>query len=340
MKSNTVALKRSDIKHNLVIIKINQTYHEGMSAQELYEYTRGFWKRKIESVKPAQYALAVVYGIVVEVYQIDKWIKAEQAENHFRNYDPTKHSDRISFVGEVAPPEIRDQYIKKNVDLLYKNGEADPVKLFLKYEENTGINTPLSPKRIIEKPDGSIRYICSRCNIDFARAPRCPECGQLVDENCTIKAQSYILRVGDDVSGMKIYEILNKYLGKNYTGWMKSLYEINEDFSVWFPTITAENNRPNGNYGGLIMWSNTLSPDKKVLISMNHDKTIDDISEEERKNPIRKDKCIIFARINGSFEFIGVFDDKLVLENKTLTYRHDRIAKGINFSTLELIEED
>lgn len=45
-----------------------------------------------------------------------------------------------------------------------------------------GINTPMQPKGIVRKNDGSIRYICSRCGQSFNKAPRCPSCGQLVKE--------------------------------------------------------------------------------------------------------------------------------------------------------------
>lgn len=45
-----------------------------------------------------------------------------------------------------------------------------------------GINTPLRPKRRLRKADGTIQYVCGRCEESFVKAPRCPECGQLVKE--------------------------------------------------------------------------------------------------------------------------------------------------------------
>ena len=44
------------------------------------------------------------------------------------------------------------------------------------------INTPKEPKNTIKSADGSIQYICGRCETAFNKAPRCPECGQLVKE--------------------------------------------------------------------------------------------------------------------------------------------------------------
>lgn len=123
-------IEYEDITEDLVVIKINQTYHENISARELYEYTRGFWRRRIESVSTSKYALAVVYGEVKEVYKIDKWIHASEADNIFRKYDPARHSNRIAFCGDVADDAVRQKYIGRSVDHLYKFGEASPVKMF------------------------------------------------------------------------------------------------------------------------------------------------------------------------------------------------------------------
>lgn len=174
-------LTENDIRHNIVIIKINKTYHKGMTVRELYEYTRGYWKRKIESVSPAQYALSVVNGEVIEVYQIDRWIPASEADNVIREYKPERHSNRIAFDGKVAVDDVRNYYLGRNVNSLYKWGEADPVKLILA-SGGEDINTLLLPKDTIRNVDGSIQLVCGRCETLFAKSKRCPECGQLVKE--------------------------------------------------------------------------------------------------------------------------------------------------------------
>lgn len=76
-KNMSQKLTLEDIRENIVIIKINKSFREGMSETELYDVTRGCWKRKITSVEKADYALAVVYGIVKEVYQIEEWLPTE-----------------------------------------------------------------------------------------------------------------------------------------------------------------------------------------------------------------------------------------------------------------------
>ena len=73
IKMRTNYLKYEDIIDNVVIIKINQLYYEGMSDLALYETTRGYWRRTIQSAKNYNYALAVVHKKIIEVYKIDKW---------------------------------------------------------------------------------------------------------------------------------------------------------------------------------------------------------------------------------------------------------------------------
>ena len=131
--SDDNALSLEDITENLVVIKINQLYSPDMSALELYEATRGIWKRRIKSVESADYCLAVCKGTVVEVYRIDGWYPAGVTEYKTRVLNKERCVGRIEFVGDVAPDRIRNAYIGKSVKNLFKPGEASPVKLFKAY---------------------------------------------------------------------------------------------------------------------------------------------------------------------------------------------------------------
>ena len=47
-------------------------------------------------------------------------------------------------------------------------------------QHNTdNINEPMIPKKVLSVSD-NIHYVCGRCNTEFIKAERCPECGQLV----------------------------------------------------------------------------------------------------------------------------------------------------------------
>lgn len=125
-------LTMEEIRENIVIIKINKSFREGMSENELYDVTRGCWKRKIASVETADYALAVAYGIVKEVYQIDEWLPAENEERETIPYNEAADVGRIIFKGRIADEEIRKKYLDYSVAGLFKKGEASPVKVIMK----------------------------------------------------------------------------------------------------------------------------------------------------------------------------------------------------------------
>ena len=134
-RNMSLGLTLEDIKDNIVIIKINKSYREGMNETELYDVTRGCWKRKIASVENADYALAVVYGIVKEVYQIDEWLPAENEVRETIPYNEAADAGRIIFKGRTANEEIRRKYLNHSVAGLFKRGEASPVKVIMKLQE-------------------------------------------------------------------------------------------------------------------------------------------------------------------------------------------------------------
>ena len=114
--------------HDCVLIRINDTWAESskQSALELYDATRGSWKVGLSSVSKVNYALAVYAGVVREVYEIAKWLPAESTmyANPERPEPPT---DRLEFVGKIAPDEIRQLYRWKSVAHFYRPGAANPI---------------------------------------------------------------------------------------------------------------------------------------------------------------------------------------------------------------------
>ena len=122
-------LMREDITDDIIIIKLNRSYNRsGMSSEELYDITRGCWKRRIESVERAEFALAVYKEEVIEVYRITAWYSAQEEIRDTVPFNPEVDLGRIIFKGEVAEEKVREKYIGKNVSKLFKRGEASPVK--------------------------------------------------------------------------------------------------------------------------------------------------------------------------------------------------------------------
>ena len=123
-----------DITDDIVVIKINQSYYEGISSEALYDYTRGIWKRSLKTVSAADYALSVVYGIVVEVYEINRWVPATETVFTTRKVDPKRAAERVAFEGRIAKDSVRNRYIGKSVAYLFENGAANPCVSFSKYK--------------------------------------------------------------------------------------------------------------------------------------------------------------------------------------------------------------
>ena len=118
--------KPVDITDPVLVIRIQRGYRPGMSAQALYEITRGVWV-----VGPrrtgARYALAVFDGVVREVYAIDSWHPAGSTAYTTRPYEHVHRPGRWEFTGEPAPAEMRQQYIGKSVAHLWQRGASNPV---------------------------------------------------------------------------------------------------------------------------------------------------------------------------------------------------------------------
>jgi len=110
------------VHHKAVLITINRLYRSAMSAEELYEATRGIWVVGPRR-EQAEYALAVYQGIVREVYKIEQWLPAGTLPYHTRDASQFKATDRWEFKGMVATA-IRDEYVGFSVG----KGGQNPIR--------------------------------------------------------------------------------------------------------------------------------------------------------------------------------------------------------------------
>jgi uncharacterized protein len=116
------------IKHPGILIRINQYYRDNISADELYEITRGVWKININRAKGAKFAFALYKGVIREVYEIHGWQKADKSGYSIRT--DLKYRDiskRKEFIGKRANDEIREMYRYKSVAHLFKKGNQNPI---------------------------------------------------------------------------------------------------------------------------------------------------------------------------------------------------------------------
>ena len=99
-----------------LLLRLNKSWHDGISAENLYEFTRAWWVMSPANAQRVARVLAVAGGVVREVYQPMQWLPSpvEGLEN------------RIGFEGVVACD--RETYVGRDVTHLFRPGSANPVR--------------------------------------------------------------------------------------------------------------------------------------------------------------------------------------------------------------------
>lgn len=106
--------KEPDLKY--IIIKINNRMLEERN-NNIYETVRSAWRVSLKKVKEYKYCLAVLNGVVKNVYEIEGW-----QENH------RAKDGRFEFYGHEASKDIKKIFINKRIPKKYrKKGMASPV---------------------------------------------------------------------------------------------------------------------------------------------------------------------------------------------------------------------
>ncbi len=116
-----------EISDPVLLIRINRQFKYGMSADALYECTRGIWVIGERRYK-AKYAMAVYAGIVREVYEIESWHRAGTTIYATRDQKKlSENNNRWEFVGNIAPEQIRSRYNGRSVGYLFRTGQQNPI---------------------------------------------------------------------------------------------------------------------------------------------------------------------------------------------------------------------
>ncbi len=109
-----------------LLIRISKLFKKGMTAEQMFEATRGVWKIGVDR-DSAKYALSIAAGQVREVYEIGAWQPAGTATYNTRPKADVTIPDRWEFTGKIAPAEIRDKYIGQSVKHYFLQGNSNPV---------------------------------------------------------------------------------------------------------------------------------------------------------------------------------------------------------------------
>lgn len=150
-ENSPVSLKMDDIKHHVMMLKINQRYKEGMTPEELYDAVRGVWRASMSRAREVKYVFGIYNGRIVAVYTPTKWYVCKEAPQEFAKFREeltSRVANRIFFVDAsfeqgLPPDENQEFYLGKSVLNLDINIKAqNPVIYLNPYETYTTMYRP------------------------------------------------------------------------------------------------------------------------------------------------------------------------------------------------------
>ena len=209
-------LTEENIKHNILVIKINRLFHWGMTPKELYDATRGNWKVSINRVRrEVEYVFAVYNKLIVAVYKPDEWHYVRDMidvprPQEFKNGIDKKVAERAYFISKnyETLDENQQFYLYKSIAELKVNQSAEnPITYLMPKKvtpglpkENISSFTARNEENIYEEPE--FDYVIIKTTTSKIR-----ECGGSVYEATRrawkfgerIKQYKYVLSVVNKV---------------------------------------------------------------------------------------------------------------------------------------------
>ena len=130
-------LSLEDIKHNVILIRINKLYRNDMTPLELYEATRGYWHVNSQQAYKVEYVFSIYDGMVIEIYQPMQWFPGLSTFTTRQELVTEERcKPRYEFVGKIADADVRDLYVGKSVADFFSRGEQNPVKYIWGKDQN------------------------------------------------------------------------------------------------------------------------------------------------------------------------------------------------------------
>ncbi|MGI6423083.1 MAG: LEM-3-like GIY-YIG domain-containing protein [Candidatus Dojkabacteria bacterium] len=100
----------------VILINLNNTYRPGMTANEVFNITKGRWKLNPTNASKYRYVFAVYRGIVRELFEVSEWL-------------PSDMEGRYEFRGIILEDDkMRNKYLNKSVKNFINIGNQNPIK--------------------------------------------------------------------------------------------------------------------------------------------------------------------------------------------------------------------
>lgn len=130
--NGALPLKKEDIKHKILVIKINKLYRRDMPTDEIYDAVRGLWRANKEKAQSVDYVFGVYNSLIVAVYKPTKWYRCKEAPKKRPRQDEKmtpRIENRIFFVDDnfkngMSLDENQKFYLNKSISNLKLNQNA------------------------------------------------------------------------------------------------------------------------------------------------------------------------------------------------------------------------
>lgn len=96
-------LEKEDIKHSIMVVKINKRYNKCKTDEELYDAVRGVWVASLKTIKninKVEYVFGVYNNLIVAVYRPDEWHKVSDNKSNLPTLTPeelVRYQNRVYF---------------------------------------------------------------------------------------------------------------------------------------------------------------------------------------------------------------------------------------------------
>ena len=94
-------LEEKDIRHKILVIKINRLYQRGMDEKVLSDAVCGVWRVSKEKVRTVEYVFGVYNSLIVAVYKPSEWFVCKEAKDRLPRQDivlTPKSENRLFFL--------------------------------------------------------------------------------------------------------------------------------------------------------------------------------------------------------------------------------------------------
>lgn len=127
-----IELTEQEIKHHIMVVKINQLYQREINEKILYNSVRGIWRASKERVKTVEYVFDVYNSLIVAVFKPSQWYVCKDAPYKLPRKDivlTPRLENRLFFEDEgfekgLAMDDNEQFYLGKSITRLKVNQSA------------------------------------------------------------------------------------------------------------------------------------------------------------------------------------------------------------------------